>query len=249
MQIKLDFFISLWNYIHYNKLDSLEETIKEIKTKGFGVEIWPWWKENKGIFNEAYRNTLREILKNVPCSFHSEQAKSLSQHKTQIDTANYVGSSLIVVHPEELKIDGINSDFSFAQQVVNYAKEKGIIIALENMPTDEQLVVLEKCLEKVEGLTVCFDIGHAYLKNLMKECLLTLKEKISHLHLHDIEFTKDHFVIGKGNISFEDWQYLFYTLEEISFKGAAVFEIKPYLPLENAYISTNFLRKFFDVYN
>ena len=45
---------------------------------------------------------------------------------------------------------------------------------------------------------------------------------------------KDHFELGTGAIPTEDWELLASVLDEIDFKGIAVFEIRPRRPLQTA---------------
>ena len=53
---------------------------------------------------------------------------------------------------------------------------------------------------------------------------------------------QDHYVPGRGGIPPEDWELLCSTLEEINFRGIAVFEIHPLAVLEEVFRA----RRFFD---
>jgi len=241
----LDYRVSLWNYTHYAHTGSLEETVRECAESGFGVELWPDWKDDRHLFSPLYRDRLRLLLANVPSSFHGSGARTLEEHEEQIDCAAYTRSDVIVVHPSTLHLGEPQPDYGFAREVVARAAEQQVIIALENGP----LPVLAEAIAQVEGLGICFDTGHAYLAELkagkappsLATYLEVLKRRLVHLHLQDPLPDTDHYTLGTGVLSGPDWELLLATLEEINYQGAAVFEIRPYRPLQTAHQSIAFL--------
>ena len=235
--MKIDYRMSMWNYTHYARTGSFEEVIRQIADNGYGVEIWPSFKEERDLFGEPQRDRLKKLLAKINTSMHGSSANTLEAHKDQIDTAAYIGADVIVVHPGNLKIHG-EVDYDFAGEVVAYAKERGVTIALENGP----LNALEKAIEKMDDLKICLDTGHVYFTNdPMSAYLQVLKPRLVHLHLQDTLPGTDHYTLGTGTIPKSDWQLLWDTLHGMDFKGAGVFEIRPRVPLQTVTESMEFL--------
>ena len=236
LTMELKYRISLWNYFHYANPGSLEKVVGDIASRGYGVELWPSWEIEEDLFNEIYRERLRALLKGLPSSWHSGSVNTLEGHRRQIDTASYVGSDVIVVHARNLLVAGENADFDFAQKVLDYAREKNVTITLENGP----LPTLKRAVDQLDDLKICLDTGHAYYYAFsMKAYVDALKDRLYHLHIQDyLEKSSssflDHYIPGTGLIPKEDWLYLLRALEEIDFKGAAVLEIRPRVPLQTA---------------
>ncbi len=236
--MKIDYRISMWNYTHYARTGSFEEVIRQISENGYGVEIWPSFKEEKDLFGESQREWLKKLLEGINTSMHGSSVNTLDGHKSQIDTAAYIGADVIVVHPGNLKIHG-DVDYDFAGEVVAYAKERNVTIALENGP----LNALEKAMERMDDLKICLDTGHVYFTTApMSDYLKILKPRLTHLHLQDTLPGTDHYTLGTGTIPKSDWQLLWDTLHEIDFKGAGIFEIRPRTPLQTVKESMEFLK-------
>ena len=236
--MNLDYRISLWNYTHYARKLSLECAVDEIVSNGYGVELWPNWQDDVDLYGEVYRERLRVLLDGVRSSWHSGGVRDLEGNQRQIDTAAHVGSDTIVIHAPSLHLNQDKPDYGLARDVVAYAKEKGVTIALENGP----LATLAGAIENVEDLRICLDTGHVYFTDEpMTKYVDTLKSRLVHLHLQDTLPNVDHYFLGSGIIPKEDWQYLLAALEEIPFSGAGVFEIRPRVPLQTAEISKNFI--------
>ncbi|MEZ5334265.1 MAG: sugar phosphate isomerase/epimerase family protein [Methanolobus sp.] len=114
------------------------------------------------------------------------------------------------------------------QQLCDFAEERGITIAVENMPDipkiygkvpDEMLQILKEVDRKNAGMT--FDVGHANTMGLVDEFVEKCLSKIKHMHIHDNHGVHDeHLPLGKGTI---DWKKL---MESISgYKGRLVTEM------------------------
>lgn len=238
--MKFDYRISLWNYSHYVRRFSLERAVDEIVSNGYGVELWPNWQDDVDLFDEVYRERLKVLLQGVRSSWHTGGARDFEANQRQIDTAAYVGSDVVVVHAPTLALGEENPDYGLAREVVAYASEKGVMIALENGP----LALLAAAMEQVDDLKICIDTGHVYFTdNPMKAYVDTLKPRLVHLHLQDTLPNTDHYFLGSGIIPREDWEYLAAALMEISFSGAAVFEIRPRVPLQTAEVSVRFFNE------
>lgn len=183
-------------------------------------------------------------------SLHAAGANTLELHRKQIDTAAHLGGEVIVIHPDNIFATGKSDiDVGLAREVVAYAGNSGVSIALEN----GRLADLVYAIENVEGLGICLDVGHVYFtEDPMAAFLDALKERIIHLHIQDILpepesnlplAGKDHYIPGTGGIPKEDWELLVATLREIDFQGTAVFEIQPRNPLQTALPGKTFLQE------
>jgi len=192
---------------------------------------------------------MKAALGSMPVSLHSAIVRGLPEQLAQVDAAHELGANVLVVHSDEFFAGGQGQlDVGLCREVVAYAAQRGVRIALEN----GQLPFLEQALAAVDGLRICLDVGHVYLTSEpMQAFLSALKTRIIHLHLQDIltpaevdlpNSGKDHYTPGTGGIPAKDWQLLVATLREIDFDGTAVFEIRPRNPYQTAYLG----RRFFD---
>ena len=247
--MKVRYAISLWNFSHYPGVGTLEQELAAIRDLGYGVELWAQWKDGPSLYAESERSRLKAALAGMPVTMHSAIVRTFEEQRAQIDTACDLGAGVLVVHSDEFYAgDSRELDASLCRDVVAYARERGVCVALEN----GQLPFLETALAAVEDLRICLDVGHVYLTDdTMQACLAGLKGRIVHLHLQDIltpvevglpGAASDHYTPGTGGIPLEDWRLLAAHLDEIGFDGTAVFEIRPRYPYQTASLG----RRFFD---
>jgi sugar phosphate isomerase/epimerase len=247
--MKLNYSLSTWNFEAYTKPETLEEAVEQVAHSGYGIEVWPEFRGDVGLFTEAQRKRLVKILKDVRSTLHG-YVYTMEEHRTQIDAARDTGSSLVVVHSDHLGLSGQSRDYGMARDVVAYASENGVRIALENGVRLESLDVLRSALEAVPDLGACLDIGHLFVAHdhPLKEYLRVLGSRIIHVHVQDVHMVpgtrraKDdsHRPPGQCDIPLPDWQMLFSALEQIHFAGSAVMEIRPFDPTEIASQTTEF---------
>ena len=274
--MKLNISISLWNYIHYfplrkggtsfsfdQGLDSLAKVVEEVAAVGYGVELWPKWSgwewtspdreamvsQQFDLYAPEHRERLAQILCGVRSSWHTGGDDTIEGYRCRIDTVAHVGSKVLVVHASSLFLDGPEPNFDFAGRVLDYAREKGVQIALENASEGEQeqdrvlwnLSILQRALARFDDLKICLDTTHVqkFKRFPLRDYIDTLKERICHLHISDalgdeVGIGRLHTVPGTGKIPGEDWRYLLETLDQIGFQGDAVLEIKPLTPIRIA---------------
>ena len=274
--MELGYSVSLWNYIHYfplkkggtnfafdRGLGSLEEVVAEVSANGFGVELWPTWcswewlsparsameAKPADLFDEVHRERLKTMLEDVRASWHTGNEDTIEEYRRQIDTVSCVGSEILVVHAGNLYLDGPDPDFEFAAQVLDYAREKGVTIALENASDGEteedpslwNLPILQRATREFPDLGICLDTTHVqkFARFPMRAYVDALKDRLCHLHVSDAfaadePFARMHTSPGKGIIPAGDWLHLLETLEEIDFRGEMVLEIIPLSPLHVA---------------
>jgi sugar phosphate isomerase/epimerase len=240
--MKLDYRISLWNYIHYANAPSLEVVIREIRDLGFGAELWDPWRQENGLFRPEQRERLRRLVEGMKVSMHTimPRAGILSREETlmQIETAAFIGADTIVVHPSTMGVNGPSPDYTLVKEAVAFATERGVTLAMEN----GDVHAIERTLPHAPALKTCIDIGHVYNDGFtLPECLRIMRDRLVHLHLQDRLPEGDHHTPGTGTIPRQDWEMLVTTLKEIAFQGGAVFEIAPRRPKITAREARTFL--------
>jgi sugar phosphate isomerase/epimerase len=247
--MRIRYAISLWNFRHYARAGSLEQVLGQIRALGYGVELWGQWCGIQDLYGQPLRSRLKAALGDMPLSLHTGFVHNFSEYQAQVDAAHDLGASVLVAHSDEFYADERGTlDVALCRDVVAYAAERGVCIALEN----GQLPFLEQAIAAVDGLRICLDVGHVYLTDVpLRDFLTALKSRIVHLHLQDIlspvetdlpHAGADHYMLGSGGIPGEDWELLTATLREIGFDGTAIFEIQPRNPYQTAHLG----RRFFD---
>jgi len=138
-----------------------------------------------------------------------------------IDAASTMQIPLAVVHPiayysKECSYgDFIRANMAFLSPVVSYAKEKGIKICIENMPSEKEApdnhlygscaLNISALAEKL-GAGICWDVGHANISGYKQsEQMKILCGKLDVLHIHDNDGKRDqHLLPFDGNVDWED---------------------------------------------
>ncbi len=179
---------------------------------------------------------------------------ALENLKQEIDFASTIGAKLMVIHPgcygqmdvpkqadtkqktllinlEQTKIKR-TIEFTIAGLITlcDYAKDKGVLIALENIilrnevgKSPEDINYLFKAVNR-DNLVFTLDAGHAYRYGINPaDYLKRLDIKPFHLHLSDNDGHCDlHNVIGSNDIDFDQ---LFHELIAINFTGTVLVEV------------------------
>ena len=122
------------------------------------------------------------------------------------------------------------------KEVFDYADEKGIKIALENLRYAENLIYF---LDKYKNTGFCWDNGHQYCRDTQTEFLEMYGDRLIALHLHDnrcLLDTDDHLLPFDGNI---DWEKCAKQLAATDFDGTIMFEIRRYPNLDGTLVYTD----------
>lgn len=134
---------------------------------------------------------------------------SMDEIKRAIDVAEHLPFHYLVLHlgvPEEdYHLDKFDAAFTSLEHLHLFAKERGVQILLENIPSElsapERMVTFLQYTRL--DLKVCFDTGHAHLTGGVQSAFRTLREHIAAVHLHDNHGDKDeHLLPFEGVI---DW--------------------------------------------
>lgn len=173
------------------------------------------------------------------------RAKNLYYFKKEMDCAAWLGCPRLVIHPrmawgwmqgteEQMFEDNVR----FLRELLPYAKEKGVILCLENMPFAEGIAFskpeeLKRVIDEINDpfVKICLDTGHHNsIKADLYETILLFGKDLEALHVHDDRYGQDrHLIPFQG---FIDWDKFIKGLRDISFKGCISFEtaIQPLTP-------------------
>lgn len=269
--------LSLWNFAYHNYqkleggLPELEDVLAQIKQFGYsGVELHRQWKE-RNLFELRMSERVRTLCDELGLrrSLHTGGVRTLEEHKAQISGAQQCGVEVLVIHPTDLcdftegdEGEKYRPDISLTREIVSYAADRNVALALENGGFD----FLVEAIENVEGLRVCLDIGHVYLEpdraypitsypwkkesKSLAEYLDALEARLIHLHIQDIlpecetvfpDAGLDHYTPGTGDIPETDWRLLFDRIEQMDFRGLAILEVRPRKPFLQGSLAIRFL--------
>ncbi|MEE9323745.1 MAG: sugar phosphate isomerase/epimerase family protein [Candidatus Aenigmarchaeota archaeon] len=162
----------------------------------------------------------------------------IEEGKKDIDVAKELGIKFLVFHMESndplllkdrrMRRKIINNNVKSMKELVDYGKTKGVGIVMENGIGKElsKLSNYKYVIDKVKGLGINIDIGHAFMlggmKNVMK-FIRAFRKKIEHIHIHDNRGSKDdHFPLGLGELEYEK---VAKALKRIGYKKTITFEI------------------------
>ncbi len=150
-----------------------------------------------------------------------------------VDAAHGLGILLLTIH---LWVDSrfipspvIAEKKRFLKRICDYAKERDVLISLENL--SERAYDLTGVLRAVPGLGVTLDVGHAQLLsgvNRSFEIIQRLGDSVRHVHIHDNRGGRGvdddlHLPLGAGIIDFSS---ILKTLIKIGYKGTMTLELE-----------------------
>ena len=172
-----------------------------------------------------------------------ERAERMEKMKKSIRGTAILGCKHWVVHPimphgiqekgTELAKETWDLNLEFMSELLQTAKEYGVIICFENMPmpnfslgSPAEILKFVKTIND-ENFKICLDTGHVavYGDVNLADAVRELKDEIRVLHVHDNDGRKDlHFLPYFGVI---DWKGFGKALKEIEFDGVFSFETAP----------------------
>ncbi len=156
-----------------------------------------------------------------------------------IDMARLMGIGLAVVHPIALYSkdasygDFVRANMIFLTPIVDYARECGVKICIENMASHKEspdnhlygscALNISALAEKL-GCGICWDVGHANISGYKQsEQMKILSGRIDVLHIHDNNGKKDeHLLPFDGNA---DWEDVAFGIRCSSFSGILDVEV------------------------
>ena len=198
--------------------------------KKIGIEIiqthgvWPYDDKNKDTYDERFLATVKSIKGSA-----------------------IVGAKYVVMHPympsmwqanPERHSEDVKANIEYFKNLVPYAKEYGVKVAVENMPMNHMpcgtVDELVDCIDAVnsEYVVACLDTGHCYCtfeKGVKGEqpgdAVRKLGNRLACLHIHDNDGSDDqHLYPSLGTI---DWELFLTAWKEMKYSGSINFECRP----------------------
>lgn len=164
--------------------------------EGYSLEVvvhLPWYFE----IAHPYARVREAFLEEVRCA---------------LEVASDFEAKLAGVHlhrpPKFFKDRMLELHLQALRQVLEYAEELGIVLAVENsdlqsFPPEK----LEALLAELPGLQLVLDLGHAHMGASLEEVLAFVRSfsaRVAHVHAHDNNLKDDlHLPIGAGAIEWE----------------------------------------------
>ena len=263
----MKFGISTWNFLRtYGEKADLYTAVEHILRENFGLELWLDWYVAPELIERKRWGHLKEICRNnVGLSFHSSLTRVFDIRilKEEIELCRFLEGDVLVAHPRSLGLEVGTLDYSESfkpsepdidrvVEIVEYAEERGVYLALEN----GLFTVLKRVRDRIraagleKNFGICLDTGHAnlYRNSSMLEQffevifdtdIITYKDLL-HIHISDNLGTVDqHVSPGEGNI---DWSVVVPRLANLTHKGQILFELNtPEDPLVSAKNARDFL--------
>ena len=261
------------------RLKKFESELETLSKLGFDyIEIAPQSVDAilHGKLNPYKINDILKITKifDVKYTIHSPDLINLKdiEHmtmqknvlKASIDFASLLNSKIVVYHlgifieGTGLYYEQRKKEIDALKELGEYAKDKGVIIAIENTLHSAQEVVDTVNSVKMDNVKMTLDFGHLYLwtkrynEDYMKEVKVALEHTV-HIHIHD-NFGEDptlygyisespevyrlslglgdlHMPIGWGDIPYDE---VFSLIRESGFSGVLVNEINSWERYFNA---------------
>lgn len=147
--------------------------------------------------------------------------QAITRVKTAIDAAAELGSGIVVVHPcdrfpaEETRAR-TNAARDSLKQLVRYARERDVRLALENLASPLSMQVFEAALEHVPELSVCYDTSHGQVTGDTFGVMARHHDRVIAVHLSDNRGLKDdHMLPFEGILPWEEFAYYLPRLKNL----------------------------------
>jgi sugar phosphate isomerase/epimerase len=189
------------------------------KYKMFAIGHTSWWID-LGTQYEPVRQGWLEECKKIIKLCNELGIKLLNFHSHSIGTyiSDKKGKKIV-----------LNNFVKSLKELVEYGKRYNIEIMLENAAEKGEIKDFKDfkyIVDRVPGLKVHLDVGHAFIYDEMKgveNYIKTFKNKIIHVHMHDNHGKSDeHLPLGAGSI---DYKKVIKLLKKIKYNRTITFEV------------------------
>jgi sugar phosphate isomerase/epimerase len=161
----------------------------------------------------------------------ARRIEAIDEMKRALEVAERIPFRFFVVHmggerqpADERRLDAA---FSALEQMVLFAKQRGVVIALENTPGELGApATLQQFIAQthLQDLRLCFDTGHANIGDGIAASFEVMRDLVVTTHIHDNHGDKDeHLVPFDGVI---DWPAAFSLLATARQPLPVVLELK-----------------------
>ena len=172
--------------------------------------------------------------------------------KTTIDTAAALNIPCVVIHVSSgWKAPQVNDlGLSRYDEIVNYAVEKGVKLAFENLRKIGNLACLVDRYENFDHVGFCYDFGHEHCYTETVRWMDIFRGKLLTTHIHD-NFGRPEDPKGDGDVHlmpFEgnvDYERCIADLDKYNYEGALVLELSN-VKYEETMTNEEFLKKAYE---
>ena len=208
--------------------------IPMIRQAGFEVIALGAEAEHSGYLTVEGRARIRKAMEENDLKLNSVHAPggwlcSLDEAKCQedvyqtkgaIDAAFDLDSGIVVVHsgvgsPEKsIQRRIIAKGIESIEALSEYSLDKGVKIAVENTTGPDSASVLEGILAEFSGdpIGFCYDVGHENVNGTCFQELERFGDRLLTVHLHDNWGRDSHVLPYEGNIDWDGFKKVFYSL-------------------------------------
>jgi sugar phosphate isomerase/epimerase len=140
-----------------------------------------------------------------------DRLAAVARVRTAIDAAMSLDSQVVIIHPtvefpiEETRarIQALRDSLS---ELIPYAANRNVRLAIENLPSLLSMQVFEAALDEYSELGVCYDSSHAQLSTNPFGVLRRFRDRIITLHISDNLGQKDdHLLPFEGVIDWDEF--------------------------------------------
>jgi len=236
-----------------NPTNDILKEIKDCGELGFDfVEIGIEWPEGSAEIVLKKRKKIIELLKkyklfaiahtswwiDISSPYKLVREAWIQETKRKIKVAHSLDIKVINFHTHSRAIDSFHKKYekeileNFCRglkELVDYGKKYDSEIILENATEKGEITdfrLIKRIVEKVPGVKIHLDIGHAFICGGMKNVRKffdTFGKRIVHIHMHDNHGKYDeHLPIGWGKINYNS---VVRMLRKINYDKTITFEV------------------------
>jgi len=259
--------------ISFSSVDATSNPVEWMyRLEDAGFQGWEILGEGLQKVEGEFKERVREIYEttNLVLSLHAPLSdiniasvnermweESIRQIKESIENVYEFIADICVVHPGifsplsiQMPEKAIQKAIAGLTTLCEFASERGLRIAVENLPSVNMLLgkYPDELIQIVRGVSmdnfgICLDVAHANTTKTLDEFLnINVKaEDVDIIHIHTSDnFGADdlHLPLGKGNL---DWKKTLNELNDYEYEGLMVTEM---YTMEGGMESLEFIRKF-----
>ena len=211
-------------------ISQMEVSVNKEESEALNYENLLEWSKKYGV--ELYSFHLPFMpFNDIDISRPDIAEKSVEYLKGYIDNGTKIGIDKFVIHPSGEPI--AESDRALRMEIskkslsilADYAKERGAVICVENLPRTclgrDSKDMLE-LLSANDKLVACFDTNHLLGEDPL-EFIKAVGDKIVTLHVSDYDFKNErHWLPGEGLLN---WKEILEAIKGLNYKGSWLYEI------------------------
>jgi sugar phosphate isomerase/epimerase len=144
-----------------------------------------------------------------------ERLAAVARVHDVIDAAAALDAPIAIIHPcDRFPVEQTRSRIqalsASLKELLNYAAQRRVRIALENLPSLVAMQVFDTVLEEYPQLAVCYDTSHARLSGNTFGVLQRYQDRIITTHVSDnLGGSDDHTLPYEGTIEWDEFKYYF----------------------------------------